>query len=58
MEATNLIKLLDDLRAPHAEPKSYIQILREMAMYPQPPMFTEEQRQVLVSNLDFLRAFL
>lgn len=62
MEATKLIEALSQFRKQYEQPVSYLQVIRDMAMRAQnpqlPPMFSEEQRQVLLANVDCLAAFL
>lgn len=64
MESTRLIEQLNEFKRQNnlEEPISHLQVLRDMALRalnPQlPPMFTEEQRQLLLSNVDMLQSFL
>lgn len=62
MEVTRLIEALTEFRKQYEQPVSYLQVVRDLVMRAQhpslPPMFTEEQRCLLLSNIDCLTAFL
>lgn len=62
MEATVLIEALQEFRKGYEQPVSYLQVIRDLVLRAQnpslPPMFTEEQRQVLLANVDCLTSFL
>lgn len=62
MEATRLIEALTEYRKQYEQPVSYLQVMRDLVLRAQnpsmPPMFTEEQRKLLLSNLDCLTSFL
>ena len=57
LEATKYIEILDQLKAQH-QPMSYMEQIRHMLEHPNIPVFTEEQRQVFVNNIDFVNGFL
>lgn len=62
MEVTRLIEALTEFRRQYEQPVSYLQVVRDLVMRAQhptlPPMFTEEQRCLLLSNIDCLTAIL
>lgn len=66
MESTRLVETIAKLREQYAEPISDMEILRQSAMrelaritdQPEPQVFTEEQRQLLIDNCDHVTGFL
>lgn len=64
MESTRLIETIIEFKKQNnlEEPISYLQVLREIALRslnPQlPPVFTEDQRQILLKDVNCLQSFL
>lgn len=66
MESTKLLEALLELRKKHEKPVSHLEVLRGLALreiaraqqVDLPPVFKEEDRQLLLANVDHLTAFL
>lgn len=60
MKATEFLESLAELKKQYPSPVSHVRALNDLMYYhtTQPPVFTNEQRQVFVENIDKLSEFL
>lgn len=58
MEATRLAEQIEELKKLHPHPISSIEAIRRQLSNPQPAILNEQQRQLFIGRLDYVKGFL